>query len=350
MGSSQTQAVPVHQPVGFHKQRSGCCRLLVCCSTTLCCLFSCLVVVTVFSAALAEIWTRPDSNPHKGSVGWNTTGSTVGGNHWCSVEAPAANWTLRCESTSFRLSVVSYNLFWWNLFGDRHGNRGSAGKLLAGAYEAEPFDLVGFQECQDVALVLRDAGLEDAFGTVVGKREIVIDGHCKQELGCRAIALAYRKSRWALLQNGITEVAEDSPLQFYGRRSVLWARFRNIETGAMVFFMNHHGPLPVNSGGLCGGRATAYNILRVAGYFAHPGDDVVLVGDFNADPTSMTIKELSNHLGRAYTGKSFNGVDNFFTSCGRLAHVQNLGTGGSDHDALRATFDFGHATPSFSIV
>ena len=140
------------------------------------------------------------------------------------------------------------------------------------------------------------------------------------------------------------------PCKFYGRRSVLWARFRNIETGAMVFFMNHHGPLPVNSGGLCGGRATAYNILRVAGYFAHPGDDVVLVGDFNADPTSMTIKELSNHLGRAYTGKSFNGVDNFFTSCGRLAHVQNLGTGGSDHDALRATFDFGHATPSFSIV
>ena len=79
--------------------------------------------------------------------------------------------------------------------------------------KAEPFDLVGFQECQDVALVLRDAGLEDAFGTVVGKREIVIDGHCKQELGCRAIALAYRKSRWALLQNGITEVAEDAPLQ-----------------------------------------------------------------------------------------------------------------------------------------
>ena len=78
-----------------------------------------------------------------------------------------------------KVKVLTYNLFWWNLFGQRGGNGGSAGKLIKDAGSAAPFDLMGFQECDDVNRVLGDAGLTDTFGTVS-------PGH--------AVAIAYRNT------------------------------------------------------------------------------------------------------------------------------------------------------------
>lgn len=74
--------------------------------------------------------------------------------------------------------------------------------------------------------------------------------------------MAYNKHLWALIDHDEASVAEDRADQWYGRRDSQWARFRNIQTAETYFFMNHHGPLPLNSGGECAGEATAYNILR----------------------------------------------------------------------------------------
>jgi len=221
-----------------------------------------------------------------------------------------------------KVKVLTYNLFWWNLFGQRGGNGGSAGKLIKDAGSAAPFDLMGFRECDDVNRVLGDAGLTDTFGTVS-------PGH--------AVAIAYRNTVWELLDSGMDTVGEDKP-GLYGSRVAVWARLRHQTTGITVFFINHHGPLPVNSGGVGGGKQTAQNILNAIRSHADPEDMQILTGDFNADAHSATLKELSEHMNHDYVGTSFGGVDNFLSNCASSAEATNLGNGGSDHDALSIVF------------
>lgn len=278
----------------------------------------------------------PDEGPaEEGAIGWNASDSMVGPDDaWCRIAAPIEGWSLGCPGASdgvpsVEVRLLTYNLFWWNLFHDRNGNDGSAGKLIAAAASAPAaaFDFMGFQECEDVERVMHDANLSSTFGTYPNTDV--------------AIAIAYNIARWEALTSGTAQVAEDQEVegQYYVRRSVLWARFRERTTDRIVFFANHHGPLQVNTGGLCGGPATAYNLLRVISFHAHPGDAILLVGDFNADPTAGTIRTLAEHLDLAYTGEKFNGVDNIFAACAQISEQggQNLGSGGSDHDALSAT-------------
>merc|ERR1712056_151371 len=215
------------------------------------------------------------------------------------------------------VSVLSYNLFWWNLFGRRHGNGKSAGKLIA---SNGPYDIMGFQECEDVGRVLADAGLEDSHESLPG-------GH--------ALAIAYRRSSWERLGSDSVVVGEDRHDQYYGKRVVNWARLRHLRTRKVVFFVNHHGPLPVNSGGKYGGDATAHKILRVLNEHAHKSDLQIIVGDFNADTNSATQRVLKQHMKRVHS----HWVDAIFASRSGL-RVKTLGKGGSDHDAIEATFRF----------
>lgn len=216
------------------------------------------------------------------------------------------------------VKVLTYNLFWWNLYGQRDGNLGSASKVIA---DAAP-DVMGFQECEDVTRVLNEGGMGETHAAVVGPY---------------AIAMAYRTSDWELLGKGDQDVAEDEQEQYYGKRAVQWMRLRRVGDGKVIFFANHHGPLRLNSGGRSGGAKTSANIAAVISSNSQPGDAIVLVGDFNADPTSETIKSLQGTYPRAFTGTSFNGVDHFFTPL-EVVSKQNLGNGGSDHDALACVF------------
>jgi endonuclease/exonuclease/phosphatase family metal-dependent hydrolase len=234
-----------------------------------------------------------------------------------------------CESGSGKppqsVKVLTYNLFWWNLFGQRDGNDGSAGKLIAKSHKDAPFDFIGFQECDDVDRVMQDAGLTDSFETIDGEM---------------SIALAYNRHKWQLLSWDRRNVAEDREDQYYGRRNGVWARLQSLSTRRVVLFVNHHGPLPVNTGGKCTGRSVAYQLFRMIGYHAHWGDAVVLVGDFNADRNSDTARVLDDQLKPLYTGVSFNGVDHIYGQCVKSnPQTENLGNGGSDHDALAATIE-----------
>jgi len=212
------------------------------------------------------------------------------------------------------VKVLSYNLYWWNLFGERRGNGGSAGKLIAGN---GPFDILGFQECDDIHRVLSDAGLSGSYGII-------------------SRLIAYKKDTWeSLARTYSRDVAEDG--HWGGRRwkrSVHYARLRHRATGKVVFFANLHGPLPVNSGGICGPEATAYNILRAIATEAEPGDVKIFLGDLNADGTSETQRTLGRFMHRVY----HHWVDAIYSSCPGQGG-KNLGSGGSDHDALEATFE-----------
>merc|ERR1719215_436930 len=117
---------------------------------------------------------------------------------WCEVERPQESWaplrTCPTGNGTVRVKVMTYNLFWWNLFGRRKGEGGRAGRKIASTSGPEEYDLIGFQECDDVGRVLRDArdhGLAGDHGTLNGGR---------------ALALAYLKSRWTLLASGREDV------------------------------------------------------------------------------------------------------------------------------------------------
>mmetsp|Transcript_128198 Transcript_128198/g.356743 ORF Transcript_128198/g.356743 Transcript_128198/m.356743 type:complete len:427 (-) Transcript_128198:48-1328(-) len=224
-----------------------------------------------------------------------------------------------------QVRVLSYNLFWWKLFDKDGGNGGSAGKLIKKNAKDAPFDFMGFQECTQPYRVLYDAGMDKDF----------VAWHTNQN-----ICIAYRKSVWKMLEKGERIVANDQPKpgQNFGQRTGMWMRLRHQKTNETVFFMNHHGPLPVSESGGCTGSATAYNIMRVISEHAQATDGIILVGDFNAESWSSRIQALDKFMHRIYTGVSMGGVDHIFSNCGESATLRkdNLGSGGSDHDALSA--------------
>mmetsp|Transcript_53067 Transcript_53067/g.164199 ORF Transcript_53067/g.164199 Transcript_53067/m.164199 type:complete len:381 (-) Transcript_53067:25-1167(-) len=239
---------------------------------------------------------------------------------------PRELWKPDTHHRPVRVKVLTYNLFWWNLFRQRAGNHGSAGKLIASAGRPAPFDFMGFQECEDAERVLRDGGLLDEYTTFQSSR---------------TLCMAYRRSGWSLLSYGHATVAEDHK-GLFGQRGAQWMRLQH-SNGTTLFFLNHHGPLPVNSGGICGGTATAHNLLRLIGEHAHVGDALILVGDFNANPTSSTVQELRRYLLHVYSGEFLDGIDNIFSNVHGLqvVHTETLGHGGSDHSALSAIVEVG---------
>lgn len=240
-----------------------------------------------------------------------------------------------------RVKVLTFNLFWWNLMKQRHGNGGAPFRLIEDSGRLEPYDIMAFQECEDPAYVMRRSGLENSYSTFKG-----LGTHTT------AICMVFRTAAWSLLSQGSAYVAEDSHRQYYGKRAVQWMRLMHHSTGKVVFFMNHHGPLPVNSGGACGGRITARRILGLVAEHALEGDAIILVGDFNANQKSETLPYLEKYLHKAYSGRVDGGIDNIFTNLGGFTSVintANLGGGGSDHDALSVVLQLaGTAVPTTS--
>jgi len=252
---------------------------------------------------------------------------------WCNAQEAPELWGPDLTGPAVNVKVLAYNLFWWNLFGLRGGNGNSAGRLISGSMDPEPFDFMGFQECESPERVLGPVGLLNEYATV---------------RGTHAICAAYRKTTWELLAHGEGDVGEDIATNHYGRRGAQWLRLKHKENGKVVFFVNHHGPLAVNSGGTCGGTATAVNLMKLMATHGQRGDALVLVGDFNANAASLTIQSMWSKLVHVFNGVSFGGVDNIFSNI-PLSHVvrtENLGSGGSDHDAIAAVMQLGGADPS----
>lgn len=257
-----------------------------------------------------------DSNVQKGEC-------KVGGDNWCAATVPDANFSVKnCPGLGMRIKAITYNLFWWNLFGQRGGNHGSAGKLVKRAAGDEPFDLAGFQECDDPNWIMGDAGMS---------------GDDYDYVRWSSNTLAFNKNRFELLESGDGKFAQDYGTYNY-QRGAQWARLQEKSTKNKLFVMNHHGPLPVSTGGVCGGEATAYGALNMIDQHSEPGDAVLFMGDFNADGGSQTVKTLKGYMHHVMD----DWVDNFFSNCGGdvVKETKNLGKGGSDHNALMVVMEF----------
>jgi len=257
---------------------------------------------------------------------------------WC-ARGKMDSWTLPSVSAykpvghdSISVKILDWNLAWYQVYKKKGGEGGQQGKWLA---SSGPYDIIGFQECQNPWRIMENGGLMDTYHAYQG-------GGAKDS---EAICVLYKKDTWEELEHGEKNVAEDRPGKwtYFGKRLTVWFRLRHKDTKETVMFVNHHGPLPIGSGGICGGHATAYNILEVIQNNSKAGDAVVLVGDFNAGADSLTVSQLTSTLTRCYTGVKFHGIDHFLTNFNvkRVVHSANLGGHGSDHDALSITFKLG---------
>lgn len=253
-----------------------------------------------------------------------------GPKYWCSVNDShfPKIWNYDVARSPSNVKVLTYNLWWFKI-----GHPWSHARSMVIQHSGSPpYDFMGFQECENVEFILKTAGL-------LGQYYIYRGPH--------AMAQAVRNDRWAVLSQGAADVAEDSKLQYFGRRSAIWIRAQEKATGKTVFFMNHHGPTPVGSGGLCGGPATAYNLLKLIHDKAQRQDMVVFTGDFNADPFSSTMKILTQQLHQSFTFTPHGDVDQIFSNLGPsgVASAQVLPQGGSDHHPLQAVLKFSDSGP-----
>jgi len=252
--------------------------------------------------------------------------------HGHSLEKPLPHvWNYSANGkANLKLKVLTYNLFWWHLFVKLRGDNGKAGKLIKQTSTELPYDIMAFQECQNPYHVLFDAGLDKTY---------------KAWRSHQNTCLAYRKELWQELGHGTQTVAIDGNVkgQNFGARTGMWMRLRHKKTNETVFFVNHHGPLPLSSGGQWGAPATAYNLLNLVEVNGTKGEVVVMVGDFNSVTTSETITQMGCGIRRVLSGTKFGGVDHIFTNLedSRIISAKPVGQGGSDHDALAAVFDIG---------
>jgi hypothetical protein len=213
------------------------------------------------------------------------------------------------------LTVVTQNLFWWNLFGQRDG-----GEFFKVFKTYGPFDIFLFQECDDVARIRDGLGYESME---------IIQGHF-------ALALMYDSNRFQLLGNGFNVAGENRYDQYYGERGVVWARLEEAATGKIFFVASHHGPLPINTGGKFGGEDVANRLLNLVNTHKGDIDEVILGGDFNADVNSKTTNVLMMKLQL----QESDWVDHLFTSVNSFDTTQTTiidGTG-SDHRGLKTVF------------
>merc|ERR1719336_3810094 len=165
------------------------------------------------------------------------------------------------ESYAFKyLFCDLLNLIWWNLFGQRHG---AEFFKIFGAQG--PYDIMMFQECDDVNHIVSGLGYSSYFSTYPGEH---------------AVSLAWNNQRFQMLEHGFRDVAEDSHAQYYGKRGVAWARLQDKNNGQTMWVGSHHGPLPVNTGGMTGPQAVADNIMKLISDTRSNGDPVILAGAF----------------------------------------------------------------------
>jgi len=138
------------------------------------------------------------------------------------------------------------------------------------------FDLIGFQECSNVASVLQNVGLGGwQYYQGPGKPDN------------NPAPLAWDPSKFSKLAGpGNKWVASDQ----YGGRYMTWVRLQHRATGAKILFANTHGTL-----GNCG-NTLGNNWKAGVNGNRQSGDIVMMTGDFNCDSGTQAMKILKDSL------------------------------------------------------
>lgn len=296
------------------------------------------------------------SIPSVGKIPYTPTGKMEGEGQWCAIQGPPADWNLKnycpkaldmTTGAAAQIKVLTYNLQWWHTYEQYPIPGGNKINPAIGANIVEDdkvhgFDLMGFQECEILDTVMASAkeqGLQGEWQPY--------EYHEGKSIG---IGLAYKKDVFDHIADGHGYVAEDrkdASGQYYGKRAAQWVRLTHKPTGHKVFYLNHHGPTPVGTGGICGAKATAYQLLKMIADNAEVGDLIFITGDFNGPSIqqgkySEEIGTLACHIPHIFTVSNIEtvwGIDNHFSNCATAANKTQMGKGGSDHWALSVVYD-----------
>ncbi|CAE7938393.1 unnamed protein product [Symbiodinium sp. KB8] len=229
--------------------------------------------------------------------------------------------------------VVTYNLYWWCVsdeYGNCPQNKDGKGfqKLFARIQQNGPFDLIGFQECDDVGKVIGGTSLAASFEYYTPKTG-------------NDAPMAWQHSKFTAIEGpGTAWISRDK----YGDRHMNWVRLQVIGSSATIFFANTHGPLDQCGGGP--GETVASNYVNAVYSHKKPGDLVVFTGDFNCGQNQDTIKKLAQAFELDATDTSYNGADHIFSSEGVRVLWKGSSPGSpSDHQLLKAVLEASSPSP-----
>jgi hypothetical protein len=202
-------------------------------------------------------------------------------------------------------------LYWWNV--KEHGRWGD---ILRRIGDEGPFDLIGFQECENVGWILQNAGLS-GFSYYTGPNKP----------SANPAPLAWNRAAFLKMDGpGYKVVAHDE----FGARVMTWVRLRHLATGANVYFANTHGPLNNCDSQL--GRDWSASVSDTK----QPGDIAFMTGDFNC----WTGTNAMNMLHSIFSHRIESNIDQILADA-----VPHEGTWGgrrdgwpSDHPLVKGTF------------
>jgi len=219
------------------------------------------------------------------------------------------------------IAVVSYNLYWWNVGANNRWNQ-----LYETIKRNSPFDVIGFQECEDVARVLSDAGLSN-FDHYQGPNKPANN----------PAPLAWNRDVFSKVGGpGNKWVASDQ----YGGRYMTWVRLQHIASGAKIFFANTHGPL-----GNCG-STLGRNWVAGVNENKVQGDIVFFTGDFNCGTGSSAMNAIKGALVNDNMNDIDGGIDQIITDLGIKESGGSVNGYPSDHPMIKGTFRVGSLAPT----
>jgi len=183
--------------------------------------------------------------------------------------------------------VVTYNLYWWCMSGKnnapgkscpQYANDKGFHMIWDKMKQYGPFDLVGFQECDDASKMFNGVGYGQTHAWKQGPSDI---------------GMGYDKTKFDPLGDfNSTQIEVDQ----WGPRYIAWIRLKQKDGGANIFFANTHGPLPGPHGSMDGphGHLVAEHYIKAVADNIQPGDAMVVTGDFNALPQNTEIWDLNS--------------------------------------------------------
>ncbi|CAE7617328.1 unnamed protein product [Symbiodinium natans] len=179
----------------------------------------------------------------------------------CSATTPTPTSTTR--SGYFKLRVVSYNLYWWNAFGQ---NPWKGEKILANIRDNLGAHSIGLQECDSPSRIQESTGLAQA----------------SKFAGAQGVMMDSSKLRVVAGTSGSQDLQATGK---WGPRHVTWVQLADKATGKSFWHFNTHWCVANGNGRTCN-EAVRYtgakNMLDVIRAKAGNSPTVV-TGDFNAN-------------------------------------------------------------------
>jgi len=227
----------------------------------------------------------------------------------CAPTTPEATTTTPVSTTPVSgtaiIKVVSYNIYWWNAFGQ---NRWKSDYIIDNIKERLEPDVLGLQECDDAYLMQGRTGYLPA-SPFAGAQGVMVN-----------------PSLFTVGDSGSRDIEATGK---WGARYVTWAQLTHKSSGGMFWHFNTHWCVHNGNGQTCGPEKRyvgAQNMLNIIHEKAGSAP-VIITGDFNA---GLGEQGMQHFLQNGFSLAVNHWVDAIFYT---TAHWQkgSTGTGSAAH-------------------